>query len=302
MNIRDLLSDFSIDIPDISGRTVHAVAVHIGWLNWGSVADETMDLLIENYDAERIAEIERPGDFYDFVSYRERSFTYIDNKGIRRTEYPNSRVFYVRRKYPQPDLMLVSLLEPNHFSEIFVDRVVELLKKLNVTRYTVAGAMGSPVPHTRPLRITGRSSDLQISAKLEEMGIRQTLGQQYQGPTSIFNAISVRLAEEGVTSVNLLAHLPSHITIDEPDYTGVYGLLKILSILEEIDIPLESTRTAGEKQYERISKEVRHSPGLAELSSQLEEIYDQEENSAGKDDIELPPSIQKAIDEALGKE
>lgn len=302
MSIHDYLTDFSLDIPDTSGREIHAIGVHIGWLNWGSVGDETLEKLIEHYDAEKIAEFTRPGDFYDFVAYRERSLTYIDNKGTRRTEYPNSRVYYVRRYESETDLVLLSLLEPNHFSEIFVDRIVTLLKKLNISRYIVAGAMGSPVPHTRPIRVTGRSGDVKISEKLESLGVRQTFGRQYQGPTSIFNSITQRLTDEGITSVNLMAHMPSHISLQEPDYTGVHRVLSILSGLEDIDIPLEHTRTAGNKQYERVSKEVRHSPSLTELSKQLEEIYDQEEGPLEEDTVELPPSIQKAIDEAFGKE
>ncbi len=302
MSIHEFLTDFNQDIPDTSGKEIHAIGVHIGWLNWGSVGDESLEKLIEHYNAEKIAEFVRPGDFYDFVAYRERSLTYIDNKGIRRTEYPNSRVYYVRRYEAEDDLLLLSLLEPNHFSEIFVDRVVNLLKKFNVSRYIVAGAMGSPVPHTRPIRITGRSSDTKISDKLETLGIRQTLGRQYQGPTSIFNTISQKLTEEGITSVNLMAHMPSHISLEEPDFTGVHSILSVLSKLEDINIPLEKIKTTGKKQYDRVTKEVQHSPSLTELTRQLEEIYDQEEGSPEEDTIELPPSIQQAIDEAFGKE
>src|SRR4030042_3410169 len=290
MGIHEFLTDFNLHIPDTTGREIHAIGVHIGWLNWGSVGDESLEKLIEHYDADKVAEFTRPGDFYDFVAYRERSLTYIDNKGIRRTEYPNSRVYYVRRYDSRHDLLFLSLLEPNHFSEIFVDRVVTLLKKLHISRYLVAGAMGSPVPHTRPIRITGRSSDPNISDKLEKLGVRQTLGRQYQGPTSIFNTISQKLTDEGITSVNLMAHIPSHISLEEPDFSGVYRILGILSKLEEIDIPLEKTRIAGNKQYERDSKKVRNSPSLTELSKQLEEIYDQEESPPEDDTIELPPS------------
>ena len=302
MSIHEFLTDFNLDIPDTTGRELHAIGVHIGWLNWGSVGDESLEKLIEHYDADKIAEFARPGDFYDFVAYRERSLTYIDNKGIRRTEYPNSRVYYVRRYESTHDLLLLSLLEPNHFSEIFVDRIVTLLKKLNISRYVVAGAMGSPVPHTRPIRITGRSSDPKVSDKLETLGVRQTLGRQYQGPTSIFNTISQKLTDEGIVSVNLMAHMPSHISLQEPDFTGVHRILSILSKLEGINIPLEKTRIAGNRQYERVSKEIKHSPSLTELSKQLEEIYDQEEGTLEEDTIELPPSIQQAIDEAFGKE
>jgi predicted ATP-grasp superfamily ATP-dependent carboligase len=302
MSIHEFLTDFTQDIPETAGREVHAIGVHIGWLNWGSVGDESLEKLIEHYDAEKIAEFVRPGDFYDFVTYRERSFTYIDNKGIRRTEYPNSRVYYARSYDSEHDLLFLSLLEPNHFSEIFIDRVVNLLKKLNISRYVVAGAMGSPVPHTRPIRVTGRSSDSDISAKLETLGVQQTLGQQYQGPTSIFNTISQKLTDEGITTVNLMAHMPSHISLQEPDFTGVHRILTVLSKLEGINIPLEKTRIAGKKQYDRVSKEVRQSSSLIELSKQLEEIYDQEEGHPEEDTVELPPSIQQAIDEAFGKE
>ena len=302
MSIHEFLTDFTQDIPETAGREVHAIGIHIGWLNWGSVGDESLEKLIEHCDAEKIAEFVRPGDFYDFVTYRERSFTYIDNKGIRRTEYPNSRVYYARSYDSEHDLLFLSLLEPNHFSEIFIDRVVNLLKKLNISRYVVAGAMGSPVPHTRPIRVTGRSSDNDISTKLETLGVQQTLGQQYQGPTSIFNTISQKLTDEGITTVNLMAHMPSHISLQEPDFTGVHRMLTILSKLEGINIPLEKTRIAGKKQYDRVSKEVRQSSSLTELSKQLEEIYDQEEGHPEEDTVELPPSIQQAIDEAFGKE
>jgi hypothetical protein len=270
------------------------------------VGDECFDRLVEHLDAVKIAEFERPGDFYDFVSYRERSFTYIDDTGIRKTDYPNSTVYYVKRAEPLNDLVLLSLLEPTHFGEIWADRVVSLLKTLSVSRYEVLGAMGSPVPHTRPIRITGRSSDPEIAGKLKGLGVRQTLGRQYQGPTSIFNSISMKLQDEGITSVNLMAHMPSHISLQEPDFSGVYSVLRVIKELEGIDIPLDGLRTKGRRQYERVGREVRHSQSLMELSKQLEEIYDQEEGPAGEEEpsepVELPPNIQKAIDEALGRE
>ncbi len=303
MSIHDYLTDFNFEPPEFFGeRPVHVIAVHIGWLNWGSVGDECIDKLIEYYDAEKIAEFERPGDFYDFITYRDRSFTYIDNAGIRQTEFPNTRVYFVRRENQETDLMLMNLLEPNHFAEVWVDRIIGLLKKLKIERYTVAGAMGSPVPHTRPLRITGRSSDPELGEKLAGLGIKQTLGLHYQGPTSIFNALSPRLTDENITTVNLIAHLPSHISIEEPDFSGVYTILKILAKLENLDIPLERTRIAGRKQYDKINKEVAQSSSLTELSKQLEELYDNEEGSPSQEVTELPPSIQKAIDEAFGRD
>ena len=132
MNINDFLTDFKLQNPNIEGRTLHAISVHIGWLNWGSVGEESFNRLVEHFKAEKIAELERPGDFYNFVAYRDYSLTYVDTEGIRQTEFPNSKVFYVERKEPLSSLVLLYLLEPTQFGEVYVDKVITLLKKLNV--------------------------------------------------------------------------------------------------------------------------------------------------------------------------
>ena len=301
MDIADFLTDFRLQLPDIEGRTLHAISVHLGWLNWGSVGDESFNELVEYLKAEKIGEFERPGDFYNFVSYRDHSHTYIDNDGVRHTEFPNSKVFYVRRTEPLSDLVLVYLLEPTQFGEVYVDRVVALLKSLNVVRYQVIGAMGSPVPHTRPIRVSGRSSAPEVTERLKEIGVRATGGGQYQGPTSIFNSISTRLQSEGITTVSLIAHLPTYLSLEEPDNNGVFSIFNVLSKLEGIKIPLDRFKSAGKEQYDGVTKEILRSQKLTAFSKELEDIYDREEEITGGEMTQLPPNIQKAIDEAFGK-
>ncbi len=301
MDISDFLTDFKLQLPDMKGRTLHAISVHLGWLNWGDVGDESFNKLVEHFKAEKIGEFARPGDFYNFVAYRDYSHTYIDNDGVRHTEFPNSRVFYVRRTEPLSDLVLVYLLEPTQFGEVYVDRVVALLKNLNVVRYQVIGAMGSPVPHTRPIRISGRSSAPEITERLKEIGVRVLGGGQYQGPTSIFNSISSRLQSEGITTVSLIAHLPTYLSLEEPDNNGVFSILNVLSKLEGIEIPLDRFEIAGKEQYEIVTKEVHLSRRLTAFSKELENIYDQREEITEEEMTQLPPNIQKAIDEAFGK-
>ncbi|MFC2005076.1 PAC2 family protein, partial [Chloroflexota bacterium] len=301
MDISDFLTDFKLQLPDIKGRPLHAISVHLGWLNWGSVGEESFNKLVEFFKAEKIGELVRPGDFYNFVAYRDYSHTYIDSEGVRHTEFPNSKVFYVRREEPLRDLVLFYLLEPTQFGEIYVDKVVALLKRLNVVRYQVIGAMGSPVPHTRPIRISGRSSAPEVTERLKEIGVRATGGAQYQGPTSIFNSISSRLQSDGVTTVSLIAHMPTYLSLEEPDNNGVFSILNVLSKLEGIEIPLGRFQSAGKKQYDNVTKEVNRSQSITDLSKELEDIYDQEEEKPREKTTQLPPNIQKAIDEAFDK-
>ncbi len=300
MDISDLLTDFKLDLPDVEGRSVHVVSAHLGWLNWGEVGKEVFNELVKHFDAEKIGELARPGDFYNFITYREYSHTHIDSQGVRYAELPNAKVYYVRREEPLSDLVLLYLLEPTQFAEIFVDRVVAMLKKLNVVRYQVVGAMGSPVPHTRPIRVTGRSSSPELTSRLRETGVRATAGGGYRGPTSIFNSISSTLQNEGVTTVSLIAHMPTYLSLEEPDSNGVFSILDIVSELETIDIPLGTIASTGRKQYENVSEEVMRSESVSELTRELEEIYDQEEaDSEAETETRLPPDIQQAIDENI---
>ena len=302
MDIRDLLTDFKLNLPDVKGRSVHTVSVHLGWLNWGSVGQEVFNELVKHLDAEQIGELARPGDFYNFISYREYSHTYIDSEGVRYSELPNSKVYYVRRQEPLNDLVLLYLLEPTQFAEIYVDRVVTMLKKLNVTRYQVAGAMGSPVPHTRPIRVTGRSSSPALTKRLRETGVTASPGGggAYKGPTSIFNSISSTLQNEGVTTVSLIAHMPTYLSLEEPDSNGVFSVLDILSKLEAIDIPLGDIASAGRRQYESVSRKVLRSQSITAMTKELEEIYDrEEENSEEETQTHLHPHINQFIDEDI---
>lgn len=303
MNISDFLTDFKLQLPDIKLRATHAISVHIGWLNWGNVGDTAFNELIELLKPEKIAEFERPGDFYNFVAYRDRSRTYVDNEGNRYTEFPNSRVYYASRKEPLSDLVFLHLLEPTQFGEVYADRVVTLMKRLNVARYQVIGAMGSSVPHTRPIVITGRSSDPELTEDLKKIGVRETLAGQYQGPTSIFSNISTKLQSEGVTTVSLIANLPSYFDLEGADCNGVYSILKLLSKLEGLEIPLNRFEALGNQQYDGVTREVRMSKKLSAMVSELENKYDEEEDIEKKEEIktQLPPSIQKAINEILGE-
>ena len=50
-----------------------------------------------------------------------------------------------------------------------------------------------------------------------------------------------------------------------------------------------------------MTEEVQRSQKLTAFSKELENIYDQEEEKTGEEMTQLPPNIQKAIDEAFDK-
>ena len=269
------LTDFKLQPFDIQPKDRHAIAVYIPWLNSGGVGEMVFDELVKSLKAEKIGALERPGYFYDFTSYRPKF--HVDNRHNRILKIPNSEVYYARRDGQSSDLVLLYLPEPNHYGEDYVDLVLALMEKLSVTRYTIAGAGESEVPHTRPILVTGQSSDIGLVGKLKRIGVR--ISDQYQGPTSILNTIDLKLQERGITSVSLSAnipfylhYLPSHLSVRE-DHMGTFRVLQALSELEELGIQLDALETKGNAQYDQLKKDLSTVLYLDGVK-RLEESYD----------------------------
>ena len=154
--------------------------------------------------------------FNDFTRYRPR----VMNVGVeRRVSIPNTTVLFAKGEQA-PDFLFFHLLEPHAFGEDYVDSVLELLKYFGAERYTQVGGISDSVPHTRPLQVTGITSD--------EVANRFRIERSnYQGPTSITYLITQGTPGLGIETANFLAHLPHYAQLDE-DYSGVARLLEIL--------------------------------------------------------------------------
>ncbi len=296
MDISDLLTDFRLQQPDITLRHPHAISVHIEWLNYNDVGNVAFQCLVHYLKAKKLGEFERSGDFYDPIAYREYSRIYLDEEGDEHEEFPNSRIYYVKREEPLRDLVLMSLLEPSQFGEIYVDRIVALLKRLGVTRYQVIGAIGSSVPHTRPIIVNGRNNDPELMEKLKKIGVRESTGNYYPRPASVFSMIAPRLRKDDITTVSLVANLPKYIGIGG-DYTGVHSVLRTLSQLENIGIPLDELEIAGRQQYDELSKHAHTNPQLSEMVKELENVYDSRVQGYAQEHTptRLPHSIEEFL-------
>ena len=108
--------------------------------------------------------------------------------------------------------------------EDYTDAITELLKYFDVSEYCRIGGMYDSVPHTRPVLVTGS-----LTPEHEERvsGLVSIRKNTYQGPTSIVNLINENLISSEVPSVNLMAHLPQYVQLDE-DHMGASRLMTVL--------------------------------------------------------------------------
>ena len=156
--------------------------------------------------------------------------------------------------------------------EDFVDSVVSVIETLGVQRYCQVGSMYAPVPHTRPLIAGGGSSEPEVQAELEALGIRRST---YQGPTSIVAMVTQEAQKRNIGTLNLVLQLPSYSQLGE-DYMGQYTLLRLLDQIYGFSLDLGQIKRRAERLYARLDEATQSESQVRAMIQELEVAYDSE--------------------------
>jgi hypothetical protein len=281
------IGDFEIpgDVPEF--KDPHVLAVLRPWIDVGNVGTLSLERLERHLQAKELGRLARPGRFYDFTRYRPRS--YIEH-GKRGYSIPSTVVRYAIRD-EAPDLIFLHLLEPHCYGEDYTDSVIELLKFVGASRYSLIGAMYDMVPHTRRLLVTGGSSQGQAEEEYRLVGARPS---NYEGPTTITYLISQQAEALGIDTRTFVVHLPQYFQVDE-DFTGTARLMEVLCSLYDLPERLEEPER-GLQQYETLQNIVTDTSEVSSLLQRLEERYDRENNEGTPSTtVELPPNIEEFL-------
>jgi hypothetical protein len=279
---------FKVNEPLPELKEPHAFAILDPWIDAGDVGTLTLSWLEKYTQARPLAEVARPGNFFDFTRYRPMLYL---SHGERRVQIPNTFITF-GRQVGGHDFLFLHLLEPHMFGEIYVDSVVRILERFGIRRYLLIGSMYNFVPHTRPPLVSGGSSDEELKQKLEQAGVSSST---YQGPITICTLISQKAAEWGAENITLIVNLPQYTQLEE-DYMGVVRLQEIISSLYDIPVPEESMNRA-QRQREQISAAVAGNPQVQEIVEQLEETYDA--RASEKEAEQEPPALSPDVEEFL---
>jgi hypothetical protein len=259
------------------------------WIDVNNVGTMVLKELETQFGAEQLARIAQPGRFFDFTRYRPTLYL---EKGIRKVSVPNVKLTCARRGGGN-DLLFLHLLEPHALSEVYVDSVLKLLRKLNVRKYILLGSMYDAVPHTRPLIINGGAIGRDAEQDLKKSG---ALPSHYQGPTTITVLISQRAPEFGIETSWFIVSLPQYVVLEE-DYLGKVRLMEILNLLYHVPIDKKDFERALE-QRSLISQKVERTPELKNLLPQLETLYEIRIKSTEGEGM---PKLSSEIEEILWK-
>ncbi len=262
------------------------VAAFEGWNDAADAASNAVRHLAEVLDADLFGAMDAE-DYYDFQV--NRPVLALDDDGEREIVWPTTRFSVARvpvanqragtAEASYRDVVLVHGIEPNMRWRSFCEELFDLARDLGVTTIVSLGALLADVPHTRPVPVSGSSSneELQGAHGLD----KPTL----QGPTGINGVLQEMARHEDIDLVSFWAAVP-HYVAQAPCPKATLALIRRIEDVLDLTIPL------GELPEEARAWETGVDELAAEDSEVAEYVRTLEE---AKDTAELPEASGEAI-------
>ena len=177
-----------------------------GWIDAGEAVTGAMCYLVRQLAASHLASID-PEDFFDFTQVRP--VVRLTAEGQRTIRWPRSAFWTWQPPESGAGLLLFRGMEPHRLWRTYATRLLDVAARCGVQRIVSLGALVADVPHTRPPRVTGSSTDPTWHARLEAWGISRR--SRYEGPTGIASVVLDAARRRGMASLSLMGQAPHYL-------------------------------------------------------------------------------------------
>ncbi|MEU9033194.1 PAC2 family protein [Streptomyces sp. NPDC048383] len=240
------------------------VAAFEGWNDAGDAASGAVAHLDREWKGEVFAALDAE-DYYDFQV--NRPTVWLDN-GVRKITWPTTRLSVVRIGGAKPrDLVLVRGIEPSMRWRSFCNELLGFAHELGVEMVVILGALLGDTPHTRPVPVSGVTSDADLA---RTMDLEET---KYEGPTGIVGVLQEACTHAGVPAVSLWAAVPHYVS-QPPNPKATLALLNRLEDLIDIRIPLGELPEDARAWQLGVDQLAAEDSEVAEYVQTLEEARD----------------------------
>src|SRR5262245_14945145 len=138
-----------------------------GWIDAGEAATGAIRHLVRHLSAPRLASID-PEEFFVFT--QTRPTVRITADGMRAIRWPRSEFFTWQPPDGRSGILLFRGMEPHRMWRAYSQLLLDVAERCGVKRIVSLGALLAALPHTRPPRVTGNSTDSDWRALLEDWG------------------------------------------------------------------------------------------------------------------------------------
>ncbi|GAA1973374.1 filament polymerization regulator ParJ [Nocardioides panacihumi] len=252
------------------------IAAFEGWNDAADAASATVDHLMSVWSARVVVEID-PEDYYDFQV--NRPYTGTDERGMRRITWPTTRIAIASPPDLDRDVILVRGLEPNMRWRQFCAEILAAIEELGGSLVVTLGALLADTPHTRPIPVSGTSTEPDIVDRLKlEIS-------SYEGPTGIVGVFQDACTQIDMPAVSYWAAVP-HYVAQPPCPKATLALVTRLEELLGVAIPLHDLPEDARAWERGVNELAEEDEDVAEYVRALEET---------RDTTDLPEASGEAI-------
>jgi proteasome assembly chaperone (PAC2) family protein len=275
-------------LPTDLRRPVLVVAFS-GWNDAAEVATTAVKILSRTLGARRVAAI-LPEEFYHFGLTRPEVRFQPGSQLVREVHWPLTE-FSLSTEPGLPRDLLVGLgIEPHLKWQTYCGHVLDLARRADASLVITLGALLADVPHTRPVKVSGVASDLELVRRFQATLTR------YEGPTGILGVLNDACRRAGLPVVSLWANVPHYISEVSNPHAILALVRRVLAFLEwEPDLG-ELTEAAAEFDRQ-LGSILTQKPEVARYIQELERRDDPDAASAAGPAGEELPSTQELIRE-----
>jgi proteasome assembly chaperone (PAC2) family protein len=270
-----------------------------GWIDAGEAATGAVRYLVRQLSASPLASID-PEDFFDFT--RVRPVVRLSAEGERTIRWPRSAFWAWQPPDDHTGLLLFRGMEPQRRWRAYTTALLEVAERCGVTRIVSLGALVAAVPHTRPPRVTGNSTDPQWHAQLEAWGIAHR--SRYEGPTGVASVVLDAARRHGISSLSLRGHAP-HYLEGATNPAVSRALLTYVTRLLDLALDVSPLDAAVQAFGARCDQAVAQDASAQAYVRQLEQDYDATGDAAPRlrrDDDFNPEQLMHELEDFLRKE
>jgi predicted ATP-grasp superfamily ATP-dependent carboligase len=167
------------------------------------------------------------------------------------------------------DLILLTGTEPSFRWRTFGQLVVELAEAIGAQLVVTLGALLADVPHTRPVSVTGLTTDPALVARL---GLSQS---SYEGPTGIVGVLHAACQQAGLPSASLWAAVPHYIAA-APNPKAALALVRKLEGLVGVAVDASELEVASGDYERQVNVAVQSDPDVQAFVERLEQAAENE--------------------------
>ena len=239
-----------------------------GWVDAGEAATSALRSLVRQLAATPLASID-PETFVDFTTIRP--VVRLTAAGERTIRWPRIAFWTWQPPEGGTGLLLFRGVEPQWRWRTYATLLLDVAARCGVQRIVSLGAVLEAVPHTRPPRVTGTSTDPAWQAWLAQRGMVRR--GRYEGPTGMSTVVAEAARQRGMAHLTLRGATP-HYLGNTPNPAVCRALLTALASL--LDLPLDATLfEAAVRAFRRqCDQAVARDAEVQASVRQLEQAYD----------------------------